>query len=105
MRQTYICVCEQCGKSFTARSLKAKTCSNACRIAKYRDGKRGNGKSWHYVRAEYASKAQEIKSISETAYNAIYGLLEQYGAIATEYAIAAAYEAVKATLDKVSEHD
>lgn len=98
-RTTYTHQCQQCGKTFTSTSTLSKTCSNACRIKKHRDEKRGDGKSWHYVRPEYAIKAQQILAISKSAYDAIFDVLTTYGAIAAEYTIAAAYDASQACIE------
>ena len=97
-QRTWLHTCQNCGKKFSSLSKQSKTCSNACRIKKHRDEKRGDGKSWQFVRPEYASKASQILKLSPSAYDAIYAVLGMYGAIAAEYAIAAAYDAATACL-------
>lgn len=99
-KHTFIGQCENCGQHFSAKSIRAKTCSNACRLQKHRNEKRGNGKTWHFVRSEYAAKAQELSKVAPSAYKAICELLQQFGAIAAEYAIYAAYEAFEVLLNQ-----
>lgn len=87
--------CQYCKKPFEAKRLDAKYCSSTCRVKLHRDVKTGNGKTWHSVRQEYAQKAQDINSVSPQAYQTINAMLGQFGGIAAEYAIAAAWQAAQ----------
>ena len=99
----YRVTCAYCGRVFMAKSAAARTCSPKCRTALFRDVHSGNGKTWHSVRPEYGQKASEIRTISESAYNAICGVLQNFGAIAAEYAIAAAWDVATECLSAIEE--
>lgn len=71
-------------------------------MQKHRNEKRGDGKTWIFVRPQYAGWAQELSRVSPAAHKAISELLQQYGAIAAEFAIAAAYSAYSDLLIEVS---
>jgi len=85
--------CQNCKNLFQATRSDAKFCSTTCREKYHRDTNIGRGKTWHSVRPEYAQKAQDIKNVSPSAYSDINALLEAFGGIAAEYAIAAAWNA------------
>lgn len=85
--------CQQCASKFRAVRSDAKFCSAKCRLAFYQSLKRGNGKSWHFVREDYKAWAMELKAISPKSYETIATILSEFGAIVCEYAIFAAIQA------------
>lgn len=101
MKHTYWVICECCGKQFTARYPHAKTCSNACRMRKSREKKRMGGRSLHDLSDQQRIELQQILSISERSYNAIFSILLVHGAYAASGAIEATYIAIEAVLAQV----
>lgn len=91
-------VCAVCEKHYTARWPHSTTCSNKCRQAKFRAEKKGNGKSWNNVDIDYQRMATDIRNISKTSYDAIFELLQEYGAKVAERAIYAAWVAAEACI-------
>lgn len=94
-------VCQQCGKTFYSSRHDAKFCHVNCRMMFFRIAKSGNGKTWHHVSEPGKKMATDIKSVSDVAFEAISGILREYGARAAENAIMAAYSAAMACLEQV----
>lgn len=98
MKHNYYSICEQCGRSFSAKYPHAKTCSNACRVKKSREKKKSGGKSLRDMTDEERRKLQQIISISEQSYNAIFSILMVHGVYAARGALEATYTAIEAVI-------
>lgn len=81
----YVKKCEWCDQFFATNSRRAKFCCDAHRLSAHRAKKSGDGRTLHDLDALTTERLQQIHTVSEPAYNAIFRLLEKYGArVATE---------------------
>jgi len=94
--KTWFHYCEVCGKQFACAREQARTCSTACRTAKSRGIRSGQGRGWYAVRKEYVTMLEEIYAVryNSDTYNSLSAIMSNCGAGAVEYAIVAIYAAM-----------